>query len=340
MRIVKNGGYWDAPRREFILPRPQTAALGHIFTSVYVEVKGASTPAVYGFFESPWDREVETVSAVPVGVASDAPVTDKENFFPDEWRKKLEEALHSRKYSAKTRKMYLHYNVQLCRDVQKPPPAVTACDVKRYIAYLDEKLERSAATMNLAISALRFFYNEVVGTPAVRESSRPRQDKRLPLILSKAEIHDLLSAETNPKHKLLLMLTYSSGLRVSEAVALKIEDIDFERRTVLVRMGKGRKDRYTVLSETAADYLSHYRTLFGIDRWIFPGQNAGEHLSVRSAERIFEQALHSAGSVKKPRSIVYATHLPPIFWKAVSVSATSRTCSATLLSVPPSVTPT
>jgi site-specific recombinase XerD len=100
---------------------------------------------------------------------------------------------------------------------------------------------------------------------------------------------------------------------MSEAVALKIEDIDFERRTVLVRTGKGRKDRYTVLSETAADYLLHYRTLFGIDRWIFPGQNAGEHLSVRSAEHIFEQALHSAGIGKKAsiHSLrhSFATHL-------------------------------
>jgi hypothetical protein len=114
-----------------------------------------------------------------------ASVAENENFFPDEWRKKLEEALHSRKYSAKTRKMYLHYNAQLCRDAQKLPPAVTARDVKRYIAYLDETLERSAATMNLAISAIKFFYTEVVENPAVRESSRPRQDRRLPLVLSK-----------------------------------------------------------------------------------------------------------------------------------------------------------
>ncbi|MDR2446122.1 MAG: site-specific integrase [Treponema sp.] len=314
MRLVKNGGYWDAPRRQFILPHLQNPALNRIFTGVYVTVKEPSgLISAHGFFETPCPRKT-AVSAAPGDTAPDnAPVTSKENFFSEEWRKKLNEALHLRKYSQKTRKMYLHYNTEFCGAAQKPPHAVTSGDVRRYIASLDEKFERSAATMNLAISALKFFYNEVMHNSIVREPSRPRQDKRLPLVLSKKEIQSLLSAETNPKHKLLLMLCYSCGLRVSEAVALKIEDIDFTRRTALIRMGKGRKDRYTMLGEIAAEHLSRYRTFFHIDHWIFPGQNADEHLSIRSAERIFEQALRSAG-IEKKVSIhslrhSFATHL-------------------------------
>ncbi|MDR0708215.1 MAG: site-specific integrase [Treponema sp.] len=314
MRLVKNGGYWDAPRRQFFLPHLQNSALNHIFTGVYVTVKESSGLAsAHGFFETPCPQETAAPAASGNTAPDNASITSKENFFSDKWRKKLNEALHLKKYSPKTRKMYLHYNTEFCGAAQKPPPAVTSDDVRRYIASLDEKLKRSAATMNLAISALKFFYNEIMHNPIVREHSRPRQDKRLPLVLSKKEIQSLLSAETNPKHKLLLMLCYSCGLRVSEAVALKIEDIDFTRRTALIRMGKGRRDRYTVLGETAASYLSHYRTFFPIDLWIFPGQNAGEHLSVRSAERIFEQALRNVG-IEKKASIhslrhSFATHL-------------------------------
>jgi site-specific recombinase XerD len=148
----------------------------------------------------------------------------------------------------------------------------------------------------------------------VRESSRPCHDKRLPEVLSKAEIQKLLSAEINPKHKLLLMLTYFSGFRAGEVVALKIEDVDFTRRTILVRVGKGRKDRYTVLSEIAAEYLSRCHILFHIDHWIFPRQKVGVHLSIRSTtERIFEQALNNVG-IEKRTSIhslrhSFATHL-------------------------------
>jgi site-specific recombinase XerD len=312
MRLVKNGGYWNAPRRQFILPHLQNSALNRIFTGVYVTVKETSgLVSAHGFFETLCPRETAALGDTAPDNA--IVVTSKENFFSEEWRKKLNEALHLRKYSPKTRKMYLHYNTEFCRAVQKPPSAVTSDDVRCYIASLDEKLERSAATMNLAMSALKFFYNEIMNNPVMREHSRPRQDKRLPLVLSKREIQSLLSAEINPKHKLLLVLCYSCGLRVSEAVALKIENIDFTRRTVLICMGKGRKDRYTVLGETAAEYLSRYRAFFPIDHWIFPGQNTGEHLSVRSAERIFEQALRSAG-IEKKASIhslrhSFATHL-------------------------------
>ncbi|MDR0785527.1 MAG: site-specific integrase [Treponema sp.] len=312
MRLVQNGGYWDAPHGQFILP--ELHMLNRIFSGVYVEVNYGRTPVVVarGFLGRSWGKEPEEPTERLKSVVGTAGKQVKK-FFSDEWRRSLDEELHCRKYSPKTRKMYLHYNAELCSVVEKPPFAVGADDITHYIAYLDEQCGRSSSTMNLAISALKFFYNEVMKSSIIRESHRPRQDKRLPLVLSKQEIQNLLSSETNPKHKLLMMMVYSSGLRVSEAVALKIEDVDFARRTVLVRMGKGRKDRYTVLSETVAEYLSRYRVLFHIDGWIFPGQGAGSHLSVRSAERIFECALDNAG-IEKKVSIhslrhSFATHL-------------------------------
>ena len=122
--------------------------------------------------------------------------------------------------------MYLHYNKEICGTFQKTPPGITASNITRYLAYLDKPRKLSSSSMNLAISSLRFFYDETLKKRIVQEQRRPQQDKRLPVVLSKAEIQSLLDCEENPKHRLLLMLAYSSGLRVSEVVALKKEHID------------------------------------------------------------------------------------------------------------------
>jgi site-specific recombinase XerD len=122
----------------------------------------------------------------------------------------------------------------------------------------------------------------------------------------------MLAAKTNAKHKLLLMLVYSAGLRVSEAVALKKEHMDVARRLVRIS-GKGRKERYAPLSDGACLFLENYCAAHGIETWIFPGAKAGTHLSVRSAQHICEAALRTAG-IDKGASIhslrhTFATHL-------------------------------
>jgi site-specific recombinase XerD len=152
--------------------------------------------------------------------------------------------------------------------------------------------------MNMAISALKFFYSVLLKKDLMQEHRRPRGDKRLPVVFAKDELKQLFSAVDNPKHRLLLMLAYSSGLRVSEVVNLKREDIDVSRKTLLVRAAKGRKDRYTVLSTRAALALGNYTAVFPVSSWLFPGIPAARHLSIRSAQHIFEQALQKAGILK------------------------------------------
>jgi site-specific recombinase XerD len=233
--------------------------------------------------------------------------------FSSQWAAKLESELCSRKYSAKTIRSYLHYNKYFCRRIQKRPEAVTSEDIKNYLAYLDKTLDLSASSMNLAISALKFFYGYVIKKDVAREQHRPRHDQKLPGVLSEAEIRSLLNCERNPKHRLLLMLAYSSGLRVSEVVVLKKEHIDFHRKTILIRNGKGRKDRYTLLSDRAAEFILQYCSLHKIGDWLFPGISATRHLSIRSAQNIFAKALINA-RITKPVSIhslrhTFATHL-------------------------------
>jgi site-specific recombinase XerD len=235
------------------------------------------------------------------------------NMFSAIWQKKLEIELRSRKYSPRTMASYIYYNRAFCRKILKKPEDIDADDVKAYLAYLDEILDLSTSSMNLAISAIKFFYYNVLKKDIVREQCRPRHDKRLPLVLSRSEIKNLLECEKNPKHRLLLMLAYSSGLRVSEVVALKREHIDLQRKTMLVHLGKGRKDRYTLLSDRAAAFLKDYCMVYAIDGWLFKGQSASHHLSVRSAQSIFEKALKNA-RIQKSASIhslrhTFATHL-------------------------------
>jgi site-specific recombinase XerD len=235
------------------------------------------------------------------------------DFFPPQALARLETELYSRKYSHKTMQAYIHYNRDLCRTIRKAPEAIETVDIKSYLAILEKARDFSASSMNLAISAIGFFYRNVLNKDCLHEQRRPRQDKRLPSILAKSEIGQLFNMVQNPKHRLLLMLAYSSGLRVSEVVTLKREQIDLVRKTVFVRDGKGRKDQYTMLSDVAAESLREYYKLFTIENWIFPGFPADCHLSIRSAQKIFDRALEKAG-IAKNASIhslrhSFATHL-------------------------------
>jgi site-specific recombinase XerD len=192
----------------------------------------------------------------------------------------------------------VYYNRLLCGTLQKFPEKIQQEDITQFLATLEKDREYAASSINLAISAIKFFYKRVLKDDIIKEQRRPRKDERLPMVLSKTEVLKILDMEKNPKHRLLLMLVYSSGLRVSEVVTLKLEHIDLSCKVIYVRLGKGRKDRCTLLSEKAADLMTEYCAFFGIQTWLFPGQPATKHLSIRSAQHIFEKALRNAGILK------------------------------------------
>jgi site-specific recombinase XerD len=233
--------------------------------------------------------------------------------FSDYWREKLETEMRSRKYSHHTRTAYVNYNKAICKWLQKQPEEVTGDDVKRYLAFLEETKQQAAATLNYNLSAFKFFYRHVMKRDTAHEQKRPRQDKRLPVVLSKAEIKKMIDGERNTKHRLLLMIVYASGLRVSEAVRLKRQDIDISRKSLMIISGKGRKDRYTIMSQTVIETLALYYSQYEISGWLFRGADPSRHLNIRSAQHIFKHALKKAG-IEKNASIhslrhSFATHL-------------------------------
>ncbi len=225
----------------------------------------------------------------------------------------LRRELVSRKYSAKTIKAYVHYNEEFLRFIRKNPMEVASEDVKAYLVYLADKKNSSASTLNSAINALKFYYGGILKRNFAYEVKRPKKDRKLPVVLSGEEVSRLLSSVASVKHKAILMLTYSAGLRVGEVVKLRPEDIDAQRRLIHVKGAKGRKDRYTILSDAALETLRKYVKEHGRSEWLFPSQDKERHITTRTVEKIFSNACDAA-KISKPVTVhslrhSFATHL-------------------------------
>ena len=312
--LLAKGGTWDRARQEFVLRRYMDAGeFAETFSGtpyVWVDEETETPLSVFGFFERPWWRATTAELPMPVAPVS---VPAPPDIFPEHWQVKLDTELRARKYSPRTQRLYLYFNRLLCNMLRKTPCEITPEDVKQFLASVETNKEYSASSMNLAISSIKFFYKIVLKKDIITEQRRPRNDKNLPMVLSKAEIKKILDMENNIKHRLLLMLAYSSGLRVSEVVALKKEHIDITRRIIYVRHGKGRKDRCTILSQKAAGLAVDYLSSNDIQTWVFPGQPPTRSLSIRSAQKIFDKAARRA-EITKQVSIhslrhTFATHL-------------------------------
>jgi len=327
--MIRGGGRWDAECRVFVFGRDtgndHFRRLIPGVPIVRIEEGSPHPPEVLGFIEHPVEQE-RFMAASSKTEPEVAPNTEAQispfsfpappslpEKFSDIWRDRLEAELRSRKYSPKTRRAYIYYNSLICRSLQKTPEEIRPADVTQFLALMEKDREYSASALNIAISAIKFFFRHVIKNDDITERHRPHQDGRLPVVLSKEEISKILGMEKNPKHRLLLMLVYSSGLRVSEVVSLKKEHIDLPRKVMHIRLGKGRKDRITLLSEKAAHFLEEYYKFFGIEKWLFPGQPPTRPLSIRSAQLIFDKTVRRAGITKKV-SIhglrhTFATHL-------------------------------
>ena len=313
----KTDGNYHISGSKYDQEKMKTALSGKPFAEVGKE---PDNPVVVNWFISggqPAPEETETAAAggkdAPETCSGLNTQTREGGQFPDYWRDKLETEIRSRKYSPNTRTAYIYHNKALCRWLQKTPEEVTSGDIKRYLAYLEQIKKQSASTLNFALSAFKFFYRHVMKRDTAREQKRPRHDRRLPGVFAKSEIKKIIEGVRNLKHRLMLMITYDSGLRVSEVVKLKREDIDIARKVIIVVSGKGRKDRHTIMSQKVIDTLALYYSQYEITDWLFPGAGPSRHISIRSAQKIFKHALKKSmieknGSIHSLRH-TFATHL-------------------------------
>lgn len=193
------------------------------------------------------------------------------------------------------------------------PEDVTDEHVKAYLLFLIRVKGVSLSSQNIAINAIKFYLEHVRG--GERKTyyiERPRKESKLPTVLSEDEVRRLLLHTRNLKHKCLLILLYSSGLRISELLSLKPVDIDVGRGMIHVRGGKGRKDRITLLSQAALQYLVPYTEAYTPVTWLFEGPS-GSRYSARSVNKIIKRSAALAG-IKKSVSAhtlrhSFATHL-------------------------------
>ena len=284
------GRRWDGERRVWTVPRTEEAVNA---------VLGAPDAEFHV------DPALMHLVGVPYRTAASAdPVADL--------LRRLSEELRLQGYGGRTRITYVSH---VRRFLQARPGAathLTADDVRHHLLRLHGD-GKSSSYQRQAISAITFLAR-LVGEPDVVETiQRPKRDRKLPAVLSRGEVRRILDATEFPKHRLALMLIYSAGLRVSEVVRLRVGDLDPERGLIHVRGAKGRKDRYTLLSNTAADALLRYGLSTDPDAWLFPGGRPGRHLTTRSIQKVFERAIKRAG-ITKHASVhtlrhSFATHL-------------------------------
>jgi site-specific recombinase XerD len=194
------------------------------------------------------------------------------------------------------------------------PRDVEAEKIKRYLLYLAERRGFASLSVNQVINALRFLYVELYKVPfRLGEIPRPKKERKLPVVLSQEEVLRIFTGVENRKHRAVLMLIYSAGVRVGEAVRLRSEDIDEQRRLIHLRGAKGGKDRYTLLSEVASRVLREYCREYVPREFLFDGMPGRGHYSERSVQMVFERAVERAG-IRKPATVhtlrhSFATHL-------------------------------
>jgi site-specific recombinase XerD len=222
----------------------------------------------------------------------------------------LSQELKIRNYSPKTIEAYLYYNKDFRRFINKSLRNVNEADIRKYLEYLSNK--KSSQTVSLALNALKFYFQKFYKRQFFLRMRHPKKESKLPVVLSKNEVKKLLGCINNVKHKLLLGLMYSAGLRVSEIVRLRVKDLDFDNQVLYVRGGKGKKDRQTLLPRIMQNILRKYICGRGLEDYVFESSRGGR-LTERSVQKVFSQAIKKS-KIKKDATChslrhSFATHL-------------------------------
>ncbi len=240
-----------------------------------------------------WLQKRNAVKAINASAASKA-TSPASRFSDDNLRAlgKFVQQLTLKAYSPSTIKTYRNEFSQLLQTIkQKNVASLTPADLRRYMVYALEKEGISENTAHSRLNALKFYFEQVLGREKFFwEIPRPKKPQKLPKVLSEEKIIEGLLAVENLKHKTLLLLAYSAGLRVSEVIQLKIKDIDSERMQIRINNAKGKKDRVVTLSKSILVLLRKYYKEYQPATWLFEGQNPAEHYHARSAQLVFNAA--------------------------------------------------
>ena len=219
--------------------------------------------------------------------------------------------------SQNTLRTYLSHTEAFLRYCNRPVGELNEMDVRRFLSHLIVEKKLLPGTVNIYSAAIRFFFAVTLNRAMnYLQIPRVKVPKKLPVILSREEVHSITNICANIKHKALLLMAYGSGLRVSELASLKVKDIESGSMRVFVRGGKGNKDRFTILSQNALfalrDYWRKYRPK-SAEGYLFPGMKNIGHISTGAINDALDATLRKAG-IKTPATLhtlrhCFATHL-------------------------------
>jgi site-specific recombinase XerD len=224
-------------------------------------------------------------------------------------RQRMIEDMQLRNLSTGTQRAYLHYITGLARFYQTSPDHLSLEDLREYQLYLINERQYSAESVNHFVVSAKFLYNVTLETPWPEDAlPRCRVPYKLPVVLSVTEVAEFFQHVCTIRYRAALMTAYGAGLRVSEVVSLQIGDIDSQRMLIRVRQGKGKKDRYAMLSPRLLEVLRcWWRSRHSTPQprkpspedWLFPGWREGRHMNTASLQTVCREAARAAGLSKR-----------------------------------------
>lgn len=232
-------------------------------------------------------------------------------------REQMQLEMNLKGFSDRTKQSYIAHVRRFSEHNHKSPDKLGTDAIKAYLNYLITEKKVSGSYVNSAYSAIKFLNVNVLNTDwELKKIPRVKKEKKLPTVLTEDEVKRLLNVVSNIKHRAMLTTVYSAGLRVSEVVNLKATDIDSQSMQIKIRQGKGKKDRFSVLSNKNLEILRKYyreNPWCKHSEWLFSGCNYTTPISVRTVQRVFSNAALKAG-IHKDVSVhslrhSFATHL-------------------------------
>src|SRR5271157_1499417 len=224
-------------------------------------------------------------------------------------RRRMLEDMQLRNLCAETQRAYVHYIVGLARFYQTSPEHLSLEDLREYQLYLTNERRLSPESVNQFVSAAKFLCNVTLETPWPENVlPRARVPHKLPVVLREAETYEFFQQVSTIRYRAALMTAYGSGLRVSEVVTLQVGDIDSPRMPIRVRQGKGKRDRYAMLSRRLLEVLKCWwrsrhpagqRQKISPEEWLFPGWRKGHHMNGQSLQTVCREAAQAAGLSKR-----------------------------------------
>lgn len=228
-------------------------------------------------------------------------------------RKRTLDFMSLKGYAETTKKAYIFRIQEFALHFNSCPSLLDESHAAEYLQYLLVQRKVSKSTVNAAYSAIKILFVNVLDKPwNTLKLPRVRGDKKLPVVFTAQQVISLIDNTSNLKHRSILSLFYSSGIRKNELCRLQVKDLVFSRKRVFIRKAKGNKDRYALLTDSTIALLKEYIKLYRPSKWLFSGQNPANPYSHSSVQRIYEQAkarvgLDGEGGVHQLRHC-FATH--------------------------------